>query len=311
MKMKSIFTAAISAVMLLTSIGSFPTFADTIRIEDIEGIENRETLLAELTPEQQELVEKYWDRTGSYDYLPIEPVNSSNPDEPFSSSIDWYVINEVIFSIPPKDYILPYSFEEFLVLSDEEFLALEDVPEFVKVCYKRIRGEYDYDGYDYGTGYFEGVIFRLNDIDIDFPVEGSPYIEDINKEEICKYLNIPSEIIERVWYPYCRKGDIRLNVKEYNGYSAKLITTKLIIYLEFHRAIYRVNGLLLCGGETSEIAPGDLNCDGEVGVTDVVMLQKWLLGSGNLPNWQNADLHQDGIINIFDLVLLKRMLIEK
>ena len=47
--------------------------------------------------------------------------------------------------------------------------------------------------------------------------------------------------------------------------------------------------------ETSEIASGNLNCDGEVGVTDIVMLQKWLLGSGNLPNWQNADLCQDVI----------------
>ncbi|MDE7094176.1 MAG: dockerin type I repeat-containing protein [Oscillospiraceae bacterium] len=309
MRMKAILTATVSTVMFLTSIGSFPTFADTIRIEDIEGIENRETLLAELTPEQQELVEIYWDRTGSYDYLPIEPVNSSNPDEPFSSSIDWYVINEVFFCIPPKDYILPYSFEEFLALSDEEFLALEDVPEFVKRCYRFIRDDYNYD-----VDFFEGVIFRLNDIDIDFPVEGSPYIEDINKEEICKYLSIPSEIVEKVWYPNCRKGDIRLNVKEYNGHSAKSITNKLIIYMEFHRAVYKVDGLPLCGpcrGETSEITPGDLNCDGEVGVADVVMLQKWLLGSGNLPNWQNADLHQDGIINIFDLVLLKRMLIEK
>ncbi|MDE6657754.1 MAG: hypothetical protein K2J88_04135, partial [Oscillospiraceae bacterium] len=122
MKIKSILTATVSAVMLLTSIGSFPTFADTTNIED------REALLAQLTPEQRELLEEYWERTGSYD-LPSKPVNSSNSDKPFSS-IDWTTIEDCqgVLDTQPKDYILPYSFEEFLALSDEEFLALEDVP---------------------------------------------------------------------------------------------------------------------------------------------------------------------------------------
>ncbi|MDE7122545.1 MAG: dockerin type I repeat-containing protein [Oscillospiraceae bacterium] len=59
-----------------------------------------------------------------------------------------------------------------------------------------------------------------------------------------------------------------------------------------------------------EILSGDANGDGEVGVMDVVLLQKWLLGIGELPNWKNADLHKDGVINIYDLLKLKQMLIE-
>ncbi len=55
---------------------------------------------------------------------------------------------------------------------------------------------------------------------------------------------------------------------------------------------------------------GDVNLDGEVTVSDVVMLQKWLVKSGDLTCWQNADLCEDGKINVFDLCLLKRKVME-
>ena len=86
------------------------------------------------------------------------------------------------------------------------------------------------------------------------------------------------------------------------------MTNKLEIYLHFHEAIRRTDFEWLLYAPPYS-APGDLNDDGEVGVTDVVILQKWLLGSGELENWQSADLHEDGIINIYDLLLLKQMLI--
>lgn len=55
---------------------------------------------------------------------------------------------------------------------------------------------------------------------------------------------------------------------------------------------------------------GDANYDGKVTVADAVMLQKWLLGSGELTCWQNVDLCKDERIDVFDLCLLKRMIIE-
>ena len=54
---------------------------------------------------------------------------------------------------------------------------------------------------------------------------------------------------------------------------------------------------------------GDVNLDGDFTVADVVMLQKWLLGVGNLTNWQNADLYEDGVIDVFDLAIMKNKLI--
>lgn len=59
------------------------------------------------------------------------------------------------------------------------------------------------------------------------------------------------------------------------------------------------------------ILRGDANNDGEVNITDAVILQNWLLGSGDLTNWQNVDLCEDGVIDVFDMVLMRKLIIEK
>ncbi len=58
---------------------------------------------------------------------------------------------------------------------------------------------------------------------------------------------------------------------------------------------------------------GDCNNDGEFSVSDVVMLQKWLLAdpSAKLTNWKAADLCKDDKLDVFDLCLMKRILISK
>lgn len=55
---------------------------------------------------------------------------------------------------------------------------------------------------------------------------------------------------------------------------------------------------------------GDVNDDGEFNVSDVVMLQKWLLCAGPLTNWENGDFCADERIDVFDLCLMKRALVE-
>lgn len=54
---------------------------------------------------------------------------------------------------------------------------------------------------------------------------------------------------------------------------------------------------------------GDVNGDSTFSVSDVIMLQKFLLGKGHLTNWKNGDFCPDGKINIFDLCLMKKELI--
>lgn len=56
-------------------------------------------------------------------------------------------------------------------------------------------------------------------------------------------------------------------------------------------------------------AKGDVNGDGELNVLDIVMMQKWILGAGDLTIAQAADFNDDGETDIFDLALLKRELV--
>lgn len=54
---------------------------------------------------------------------------------------------------------------------------------------------------------------------------------------------------------------------------------------------------------------GDVNADGAFTVLDAVMLQKWLLCTGGITDWQAGDLCEDGRIDAFDLGIMKRELL--
>lgn len=64
--------------------------------------------------------------------------------------------------------------------------------------------------------------------------------------------------------------------------------------------------------DISEFLMGDVNDDGAFNVSDVVLLQKWLLAvpGTELADWKAADLCEDGVLNVFDLCMMKRALIE-
>lgn len=63
----------------------------------------------------------------------------------------------------------------------------------------------------------------------------------------------------------------------------------------------------------SPIMMGDVNNDGAFNISDVVLLQKWLLAvpDTHLANWKAADFCEDNALNVFDLCLMKRALIEQ
>lgn len=58
---------------------------------------------------------------------------------------------------------------------------------------------------------------------------------------------------------------------------------------------------------------GDVNNDGTFNISDVVLLQKWLLAvpDTHLANWRAADFCEDNKLDVFDLCLMKRSLIYK
>lgn len=56
---------------------------------------------------------------------------------------------------------------------------------------------------------------------------------------------------------------------------------------------------------------GDCNNDGKFNVSDVVLLQKWLLAvpGTHFANWKTADMCEDDSLDVFDLCMMKRKLI--
>ena len=61
-----------------------------------------------------------------------------------------------------------------------------------------------------------------------------------------------------------------------------------------------------------KIVEGDVNTDGKFDISDVVLLQKWLLGVSDvtLPNWKAADFCEDEKLNVLDLCMMKCKLSE-
>lgn len=57
---------------------------------------------------------------------------------------------------------------------------------------------------------------------------------------------------------------------------------------------------------------GDVNCDGEFTIADVVLLQKWLLAVPDtyLADWKAADFVSDDRLDVFDLCLMKRAILK-
>ncbi|MCQ2490060.1 MAG: discoidin domain-containing protein [Ruminococcus sp.] len=66
-------------------------------------------------------------------------------------------------------------------------------------------------------------------------------------------------------------------------------------------------------GTKKEVVPkevlGDVDADGSFQINDLVLLQKFLLGNGELVKWKNGDFDNDDVIDMYDLVLMRRHMI--
>ena len=68
---------------------------------------------------------------------------------------------------------------------------------------------------------------------------------------------------------------------------------------------------LLVNSGSKESVRGDVNADGELNVSDLVLLQKWLLAvpDTKLADWKAADLCNDDRLDVFDLCLMRKELV--
>ncbi|MDE6520404.1 MAG: dockerin type I repeat-containing protein [Ruminococcus sp.] len=61
-----------------------------------------------------------------------------------------------------------------------------------------------------------------------------------------------------------------------------------------------------------EPVAGDVNADGELSLSDIVLMQQWLMAVPNteLAYWKAGDLCEDDRLDVFDFCLMKRVLIQ-
>ena len=82
------------------------------------------------------------------------------------------------------------------------------------------------------------------------------------------------------------------------------------LYFVFSDKNIYIDSWIFAKEDLSEILMGDVNADGKVNAADLVTMQKFLLGNGNLENQKSADICGDGRIDAFDLVMLRKLLIK-
>lgn len=56
---------------------------------------------------------------------------------------------------------------------------------------------------------------------------------------------------------------------------------------------------------------GDVNSDGEFNISDLVALQKFILGNGSLKDWKAGDFNGNDKIDVFDLVMIRQEFVKK
>lgn len=54
---------------------------------------------------------------------------------------------------------------------------------------------------------------------------------------------------------------------------------------------------------------GDVNADESFNIADIVMLQKWILGAGDIIDWKAGDLLDDRVLDAYDLCIMRRELL--
>ena len=187
-------------------------------------------------------------------------------------------------TIEKPNYLLPYTFDEFLSLTDEEFLALSDIPEEVKEDYTRLRAY---------KNQLPTIAFRFNN-DIELFAEKNS--EEAEKE-ICNILGIPDIIIYSISqgttianFPFV----LRFNEENYNNYPINEVVNKATIYLKYNDTI--ADTLIDYKVWTSTQIKGDATGDGEVNILDIISINKAVMGKETLTEaqLQLIDFNQNG-----------------
>lgn len=62
--------------------------------------------------------------------------------------------------------------------------------------------------------------------------------------------------------------------------------------------------------EQDVLVPGDVNLDWNFSIADLVMMKNYLLGNGDLREWQLGDMNDDGKVDSFDFVIMRQEILK-
>ena len=108
-------------------------------------------------------------------------------------------------------------------------------------------------------------------------------------------------------------------LKDWQKTSMQMTTSNDLVFNVYSHCLRQGERIVLgtngqssyCVNYTVLAAPhlGDVNKDGRFNIADLVAMQKYLLGAGNLEDWQFGDLTGDERLDVFDMVLMRRQLV--
>lgn len=111
-------------------------------------------------------------------------------------------------------------------------------------------------------------------------------------------------------YRALNNGLVKLTAATYLGYTDDPEKQHREETTEYFAAASPEEIITIDPGQFREPVPCDCNADDAFTIADVVMLQKYLLGTGEIYVWTNADIDGNNILNAVDLSLMKQALLK-
>lgn len=151
-------------------------------------------------------------------------------------------------------------------------------------------------------------------VPVNFTIYSAPY--DIRLSEGDNYTVRPEVFLENAGYQWYLDDkaidgatDSEYTISDANAESVGLYSVEITSGMGIKKKVPVVNLVEVIGTGLK----GDLNNDGQVTIADLVIMNKYILGSQNPEKSQllNGDMNNDGYVDSFDLVLLRKTFISR
>ena len=251
-----------------------------------------------------------------------------NEDPKFSPDGKAIVFKRGFWSEEAGDFVCNLALID--VESGEITMLTNDLAEEAMPCFSADCTKLYYTRYSAGIGSIICQNLQTNEQEIIFSEPGvNAYYPVISGEKLyfTKWLNADNRCDQLVCYDGTKLQRLPFNSEEYDSSDICPIAENAFIFsstADGEYDLFYFDGTSACpltdistgqndlGADFFPSVAGDVNADGMLDVSDIVLLQKWILAIPGtklfLP--EAADLDGDGCLDVFDLGLMKQKLLE-